>query len=584
MMFVLSTKPILNGKKIDEIYIEGDDFYEEGANFLFLKGSTFPPYENNKRIFDEINRKGIEVIKEIRGEFFAVFYDHNSKMIYVGNDRLGRENVFYYYDKGDFVISDDFWKIMSIIEPRKSDIDVEAVKEFLVLDRPLFFKTIIKHVNFFPPAIIGSFSTEERKLNMNVYFDFKFNPDESIDIETAVERLDTLIDNAVKRIKEKHPDSTFGFGLSGGLDSRLIPHYLLKNKMKVKSFIIGQRKPNKVLLSKDHLNARRIAKLFHLDHSEVTPDCTSLESKSYLIIRHSPMAKARYFDTVEESKLPEFDIYITGMDGGELLGAYLPPDIQDMNDEELVDSIMRGWGSPKKYKKGLARDFINFISNMDIGEIPYGFKLILRFAKSRRKDRNLISQADLSRIRSKIREFVEDEKEKGKNNIEIYEKFLLQHSVHNNKYCIFSTYCKNVNYSIFSDIYLLEEITKWKPEYLLNEKLRIHFYLKKFPELSKIPLQDKRLPPFYRQRKSLLFRIKDTLSYFLRGTGINYVRWERGERFSSFAREVLLRPNEFFEEIFDVNKVLTQEPIHRNLVKIKQMLDLINSGEYRRFL
>lgn len=580
MAFVISNKPILNSKKIGQFYIKGEDFYEKGKYFLFLKGSTFSPYENNERIFDVINKKGIEVIKEIKGEFFVVFYDYVSERLYFANDKLGRENVFYYYNGTDFIISDDFWEIVNIIKPKNSELDIEAIKEFVVLDRPLFFRTIIKYLNFFPPATTGNFSIKDHKLNMDIYFDFKFDPSRYCDIDTAVERIDALMGNTLKRIKEKHPTATFGFGLSGGLDSRLVPYYASKNNMKVKSFIIGEKRPSKLFLSKDHLSARRIAKFFNLKLYEISPDCTSLEHKSYLITRFFPITKARYFDTVEERKLPEFDIFLTGMNGGELFGACLPPNIQNMSDEELVDSILQKWGLSKTYRRG-STHIRSFISNIEISQLFHIFKVIGHYKKEKRK--SLINEADLLKIRSKIINFVKDERKKQKNNIEIYTKFLLQHSCSNNKYCTFSMYCKKVNYSIFSDIYL-EEITRWKPEYLLNEKLRMYFYLKKFPELSKIPIQDKRLAPFYRYKKSLFASISNALSYFFRGLGIRYSRWESRRRFLFFARRVLLKPNKLFEEIFDVPRVLDQKPIPRNLVKIKQILDLIHSGKYKKFL
>ncbi|KPJ73548.1 hypothetical protein AMJ48_01195 [Parcubacteria bacterium DG_74_1] len=574
MAFVISNKPISNSKKIDQLYVKSEDFYKSGNNFLFLKGSTFSPYESEGEIFDAIHRKGIEMIKEIEGEFFIIFYDSISGQIYFANDRLGRESVFYYYNKTSFIISDDFWQIVNIIEPKESDFDIEAIKEFVVFDRPLFFRTIIKFLNFFPPAIIGSFSVKEQRLDINIYFEFKLDVKSCDNIDTAVERIDRLINNTLKKIKEKHPTATFGIGLSGGLDSRLVPHYAANNKIEVKSFIIGEKRLNKLFVTKDHVSARKLAKIFNLKLYEISPECTTLERKSYLITRFSPMTKARYLDTVEEWELPGFDIFLTGMEGGELFGAYLPPNIQEMSDKELVDSILQKWGLSKGPKK-----LSSFILDIQASQI---FPALLRKIKGRKR-RKLINEVDFLKIKEKIASFVKSERRKEKNNIEIYKKFILQHSSSNHKYCTFSMYCKKINYSIFSPLYCKRENTKWKPEYFLNEKLRMYFYLKKFPELSKIVIQDNRLPPFYRYKKSIFITFLNALSYFLRGSGINYFVWESRKEFLIFARKVLLKHNKFFEEIFDVPMALSQDFIPPNLLKVKQILDLISSGEYKNF-
>ncbi len=63
------------------------------------------------------------------------------------------------------------------------------------------------------------------------------------------------------------------------------------------------------------------------------------------------MANARFFQTIEENKLPEFDILLTGMNGGELFGSTIPTNIQNLNKEELTDVIIRTFSSAYKIRK-----------------------------------------------------------------------------------------------------------------------------------------------------------------------------------------------------------------------------------------
>ena len=578
---MLSLKKIPQSKKVGEIYIKarkknketylaGEEIYIRGNNLLIFKGNTFPPYETSKEIFDLIAQKGINEAKKIKGEFFVIFYNDTSKKFYIANDRLGRETLFYYHDKHDFILSNDFWEIVNIIEPKETDIDVQSVKEFIIFNRPLFFKTIIRHLNFFPPACIGKFSIKKCRLELNNYWDFKYDPDETLELNEAVERLDKLLDGALKRIKEKHPKAIYGLGLSGGLDSRIIPSYTLKHGMKLKSFIIGEKKEKKLLLSRSHLGARQIAKFYNLEHSEIEYDCIDFDSKSYHELKYIPMVNARLFHTVDEDKLPEFDILLTGMNGGELLGANLPSNIQQLNEEELVDIIISNFSTA--YEKSRSTKILKYLFNIG------------RKVEDRKRINKLIKKEEFVKAKSKIREFVETELSKGKSNIDIFQKYLFFCLISNNKYGSFSMFWKKINYSIFSDPYLFEEALKWKPDFLLNRRLQRHLYVKKFSRLAKIPAQDYRPAIFYRGKKSYLRKIFSLIDYFLRGKGLNYRKWEQEKKYLNFARRILSKENKLFEKAFNVKEILSSRSVPENLVKIKQILDLIQSGEYKKFL
>ena len=109
--------------------------------------------------------------------------------------------------------------------------------------------------------------------------------------------------------------------------------------------------------------------------------------------------------------------------------------------------------------------------------------------------------------------------------------------------------------------------------------------MKKFLYLAKIPSQDYQPAIFYRGKKSYLRKVSSLINYILRGTGLNYRKWSQEKEYINFAKKVLLRKNEFFRRIFNIKEIINdQNPPHENLVKIKQVLDLVQSGEYKKFL
>jgi len=68
MSYVISSKGIVNGEKIGKFYVKGR-YYRDGENLLFIKGDILN-YNDDKEFFNDIIQKGIEIIPELKGEFF----------------------------------------------------------------------------------------------------------------------------------------------------------------------------------------------------------------------------------------------------------------------------------------------------------------------------------------------------------------------------------------------------------------------------------------------------------------------------------------------------------------------------------
>jgi asparagine synthase (glutamine-hydrolysing) len=202
-------------------------------------------------------------------------------LIQIVNDRLGVETLFYFCGGGVFAFSDNFWELVNLIEPTMADIDVQSVKEFLLFIYPLFNKTIIRGLEYFPPATLGSFSVRSNELETKQYWDYCFKANGSVDIDQSSYMMDLAFDRAFIQIKGKNKSgAVYGSGLRGGLDSRIIPYYALKNGMRVKSFTIGERRPHKVFRSRDFKNARELAVYYRFERHEVEVRKESYEQKA----------------------------------------------------------------------------------------------------------------------------------------------------------------------------------------------------------------------------------------------------------------------------------------------------------------
>lgn len=238
------------------------------------------------------------------------------KKIYIINDKLGLEPLYYHINNGKkprLFISSDFWRMMYLRNPTEKDFDPQAMKELVLFHKSLFWRTIIKDVNFFPAANIGIFNIINFKNELTEYWDFSFTPNVNFTLDEAAERLDQAINDVIRKIVELNGKSiTYGVGISGGLDTRIIPFYLQKNGVKnIISFIIGEKNPHKLLLSRDHKNAREIAKHYQTKHFACNYNAESFEEKIAIDVRYHPLKSSNILKVLSKS-VPEFNILMTG--------------------------------------------------------------------------------------------------------------------------------------------------------------------------------------------------------------------------------------------------------------------------------
>ncbi len=580
MSYVISSKEIIGGEKIGKFYVKGK-YYRDGQNLLFLKGKVFN-YNEDKELFNDIIHKGIEIFPELKGEFFIIYYNINSNKIYIANDILGRETLFYFYHKNDFILSDDFWEVVNLIKPSISDVDVQSIKEFAIFIYPLFYKTIIKNLYFLPPASIGEYFFNDFNFKIKQYWDFKYKTNRSKTFNEAIDKLDYLFYKRMKQIKKRNDyKTTYGIGLSGGLDSRLVPYYALKCNMKLISFIIGEKRPHKFVLSRDHKSARRLAKYYNLKHFEVEYNSESFKNKSFYELRYSPMVTSNFFIAVQKN-LPKFDILLTGTNGGELFGGLLPNNIRELNEEELMDAIIRNFSHMYFCKK---RSFANRLIRKII-KIIFRFDYFQKSLNKGKSIEGIIKESEFIKIKSKIKSYIKNNSDKS--NIDIFQKYLFWHLVSRNKYGSFdSLHGRKKSFGIFTNQYILEETLTWKPEFLINKNLQNYFFLKKFANISKIPDQSSTVPIFYKDNSSRFKKCLNLVIYYARGQGLRYVHWAYSKKYKEYSIKILMRKNKIFNNIFDVKKIVKIDEnnmrMYDNLVKIKQVLDLIETKDYKDF-
>lgn len=588
--FTISTRYFNGAKEKDELYVNGNYIFENGNDFLIYKGELFHSTDILHNILCNIRKEGFLSLKKLRGEFVIAYYDGLEKEIKIITDKLGLEPLYYYVKIGDepnLIISTDFWKVLDLCEPMVEDLDVQAIKEFILFYKPLFWKTIVKDVHSFPAATSGTFNVKNFQYNIIPYWDFRFRGDENITLDRARENLDDAINTVVKEIvKLNGVSKVYGVGISGGQDTRIIPSYLMRNGVEqIKGFIIGKSRPHRILLSRDHKNARNIAEYYGIEQIECDYSLDSFEDKIAIDVRYNPMRSSNFLKALTTS-VPKFDILITGSYGTIVGGHLIFEGMDSLTTEELTYTIAATLSRINPRKKDADNPLKKFLKIMK--NLVFGTKSKSRKIIERKAIKGIITETEFEVALKSINEYVKREKSKGKNNYDIFMKY---HLLISNKYGAFESLSGTRKaYSIYFPS-SLEEISNWPPNFVIGRKVLEHLIYTNLRELAKIPGQSSGIPIFYQYEDVSKYmvhyhKIKSLFSYFIRGNGLRYDDWIRTKEFKKFSLNMLQKNNDFFNKIFDVGEIIENvddlnELVFENVIKVKYMIDLILSKQYK---
>ena len=257
-----------------------------------------------------------------------MFYSQFDNSLYIFNDKLGIFDVFYFLKGNLIFISNYFAKILRNYSFNQRDLDYQALYEFFLFEFPLFDKTFIKKIKRVPLGSICYLNITNFEFKVDNYYDYIFKIDNNIRENEIIEVIDKNFENAIQNIKNLNSRNTiYGLGLSGGMDSKLTAYFAKKAKMKLKTFIFGEKPSDAYLI------ARKIAKEINLDHYELGVNYNFYD---YAIksIQYKPLMNVQYawYYAIYE-KLPKFDILLTGFHGDNQFGSHLKN-----SDKYIVDN------------------------------------------------------------------------------------------------------------------------------------------------------------------------------------------------------------------------------------------------------
>lgn len=555
MEYILSNKKFKNSGDHHGIYYSGN-FSAENNNLSLAEGEIIRNINPGTALLHDM-------LKNFIGFYNILCYCPGTNQIIIRNDELGMLPLYYFHMADTFIVSNNLWLIIANTDAVKLKLNIPIIKSFLHFSRiPDESGTFFENIYQLPAASKLIYDLKKNKISISNYWSLKHNPDQNLKVSDAVELLEEDLSSLFRYLKNKYPDKTFGFGNSGGLDSRLIPLFAREYDLKIEGFITGNSKPRKLFYSSSHSSAIKIARALKFNHHNISYKPVNFEERLTLDIRNNPLSNNQIFKNPFD-KLPYFDYMFCGGNGFIISN--------DSNKWKIFQNL-----TGKDEKINFLIDYINKLKFSSRQE-----KIMTSIFKTKNKAKSYLYN---SFIKSDIPIFNEYflnfyEKHKHKDNISFIRSFhqsiYNRHSPGGGFESINRT--RKSFYLYFP--WAIENTLRWQDNYFFNRKILRELILRKSYLLGLIPDQTGRT---LTGKNSKYYTFAKT---FIRGTGLDYREWFKNPFIIRETKNILKRHNPLFSELTEGTPddgLLSK--LHANIVldvlKIKKILDIIYYKEY----
>jgi len=193
-------------------------YYEDESRVLLFEGiPIIGSYNTGYKIIDSIRKSDIDngflnLIKEIVSNVSVIFFEKESRRLYLASDRANVNRIYYEYIDGSLIFSSSFSILSRLNLPKINYEAIYSILKYGFIPPPI---SPFEQIYVVPPAhfIIFNFSKPEFE---SPYFKFSFSGEHGADLDT----LNTIL-NATSQVLGQLDCALL---LSGGVDSTLLAH------------------------------------------------------------------------------------------------------------------------------------------------------------------------------------------------------------------------------------------------------------------------------------------------------------------------------------------------------------------------
>lgn len=565
MSLLISANYFPRSRRVGPYHVYADPFLENDRFVIFKKGVLLEPI--CWQIVGELESGALgPTLAKQDTEFSLVILDKRNYVISIITDLSGRELVYYSF-ADEVVVSLEFWPLLeNISDKQKLKVSPEDVYLFLFTFSNPNHRTIVSNIKLSAPSSIITIRDQIEAITE--YWTFRFSVSRKTRTE-KFEELDKLIDLEIADFKELHgKDARYGVGISGGLDSRLIPFYCKKNELHVSAFIIGIPRPNGLFLSNDHRRALEISTYFGLGLQFLDNTNFEFSRLDEMDVQCNPSGSSEVFKIFSKNDV-DFDFLITGA-SGYVVGS--SPFYSKSKRSDIVETIIERQTILKKRRR--------------FSRIKKGINSVIK-TKIFKDDEVILDEVDgilpsvdCDILKESLRSFTERYRNKGLNDTEILMNYAIKVLGQRNKTGGFESGVGQFKSMTIYSNRMIKFFQNATEEELYDRYLFEEFIKEKHPGLALIESQENSVS--LGGKNSFLNRIKRLISFAALGQGVmNYGYITASDSYRRYAFKVITR-NAHISAYINAHVVLKNyaslDPyLITNIVKLCKILDRVHA-------
>lgn len=281
-------QPIYNEDGTKILLFNGEIYnYQSIREELINAGHKFKTNTDSEVLLHGYEEYGEKLLNKLRGMFAFVIWDTVKKELFGARDFFGIKPMYYAEMNGTFMFGSEI-KAFLVHPDFKKELNETALENYLTFQYSPTAETFFKGVYKLLPA--HYFKYADGKLTVTRYWDVKFDPDETPDLDTWVSKISDVFGNSVEA--HKISDVEVGSFLSSGVDSSYVASVANVDKTFTVGFgederynEIGWAKEFSKYIHKENISKvitpeeywGNIAKIqYHMDEPLADPSCIAL--------------------------------------------------------------------------------------------------------------------------------------------------------------------------------------------------------------------------------------------------------------------------------------------------------------------
>ncbi len=219
-------KNFIYGRSVIDKFMDDRVLFEDENIVIGFEGVFFN--KEDMKSFETILRwykkKGIDFVRDIKGQFAGFIYDKTLNKLYIYNDHLSTKPLYYFKNEDIFIFASELKVVTKLLTQLniKKELDYDAVYSMLTFGYMLNDITYEKNTRKLNYATILELDKNLESKEIK-YFQFTKKEDFSLTKDEIIEKIDKLLVNGVKNCWDKDLEYNYRHysSLSGGLDSRV---------------------------------------------------------------------------------------------------------------------------------------------------------------------------------------------------------------------------------------------------------------------------------------------------------------------------------------------------------------------------